>query len=439
VEGPRVADDVASTLVRLDLDLEDALPPSSHGVEPLGWSSDGTELLVTRWKGFVGTYYVVHADGTKTRVPNQSPGVGAAMAAISPDGSRVVFESQGLAVVDIEGGRAVKLPYPTGGEPDGSVTFSSDGTQIAYIANGRVWLVNADGTDAHEILADEPALVKGADSITWSPAGDRLAVGLDDSIYTFAPDGSDFAKVITDGSSPFWSPDGSQIAYNGPSGLAIADADGSNIRAFGFASSGPWHPGESLPVSPAVPLVWSPVQERDALTVHRGGTWEDPRDASVRWVDVTRVRYSHADNQPFWSIELAAKPPPPASREPGQLIAHGLVLDTTGDGVADYEVGIDNDAPQPGDFHVWITDLATGKTDEQIGPPYGLPIEFGHPHVRSGDLLSPGALYLTFLYGTAPADLDPATVRFYAWASASRDGKVFASDYAPDTGWMTRT
>ena len=69
-------------------------------------------------------------------------------------------------------------------------------------------------------------------------------------IYTFAPDGSDFTKVITGGHSPYWSPDGSQIAYtiscldypNG-CGLAIADADGSNIRAFGFATSGPWHPG----------------------------------------------------------------------------------------------------------------------------------------------------------------------------------------------------
>jgi len=27
-------------------------------------------------------------------------------------------------------------------------------------------------------------------------------------------------------------------------GLAIADADGSNVREFGFATSGPWHPGE---------------------------------------------------------------------------------------------------------------------------------------------------------------------------------------------------
>ena len=26
-------------------------------------------------------------------------------------------------------------------------------------------------------------------------------------------------------------------------GLAIVDADGSNVREFGFATSGPWHPG----------------------------------------------------------------------------------------------------------------------------------------------------------------------------------------------------
>jgi RNA polymerase sigma-70 factor (sigma-E family) len=81
--------------------------------------------------------------------------------------------------------------------------------------------------------------------------------------------------VIEGGISPYWSPDGSQIAYTVPcdvnpdgywcpegsirrseydpqtgdlpAGLAIADADGSNIRAFGFAASGPWHPGAATP------------------------------------------------------------------------------------------------------------------------------------------------------------------------------------------------
>ena len=244
--GPSVADDVASTLVRLDLG-EDALPPDpgcGDWVEPLGWSSDGTELLVTRWKHCGGTYYVLYADGTETRVSTPS-GVGARAAAISPDGSRVAFESEGLVVADIDGG-AGKLPLPARGAISSMpLTFSPDGRQIAYFSRDAVWVVSAEGIDAHELLAVGPAIAQGADSITWSPAGDHIAIGMSerDAIYTFAPDGSDFTKVISGGDSPFWSPDGSQIAYTIPTGLAIADADGSNVRTFGFAASGPWHPG----------------------------------------------------------------------------------------------------------------------------------------------------------------------------------------------------
>ena len=137
-------------------------------------------------------------------------------------------------------------------------------------------MADADGSDAHEILADEATVFRGVSGPEWSPAGDRLAIGLGEyegggrpAIYTFAPDGTDFTRVITGGVSPYWSPDGSQIAYTipcdehpggrcpegsilrsefdpqpgeSPAGLAIADADGSNVRAFGFAASGPWHP-----------------------------------------------------------------------------------------------------------------------------------------------------------------------------------------------------
>lgn len=80
--------------------------------------------------------------------------------------------------------------------------------------------------------------------------------------------------MITGGIHPHWSPDGSHIAYTilcsphndascaqgsilraqydaqprmfggGSVGLAITDADDSNVREFGFAASGPWHPGD---------------------------------------------------------------------------------------------------------------------------------------------------------------------------------------------------
>lgn len=228
---------------------------------PLGWSSDGTELLFLREDPTDQTFpydrhlYLLHADGTETQVTPEPVGG----AAISPDGSRVVFAADrddGLYVVDAEGGQPVRIAE--GEEP----TFSPDGTQIAYLkvprsASGvpirreHVWVANADGTDAHEILADEPDLAEGVFGLTWSPAGGRIAMqnSLEGhvAIYTFAPDGSDFTKVITGGFNPHWSPDGSQIAYGVPGrdSFYVADADGSNVRAFDIgAASGPWHPGE---------------------------------------------------------------------------------------------------------------------------------------------------------------------------------------------------
>jgi Tol biopolymer transport system component len=235
----------------------------SEEVLPLGWSSDGTELLFMREDPTDQTFphathlYILRADGTETQLTRDAMEIRGA--AISPDGSRVVYSSDGLHVVDAEGGQPVRIA-----DEGASPTFSPDGTQIAYLvtASGpgeaHVWVADADGSDAHEILADEPALVVGADELAWSPAGDRIAIGNSlegrAAIYTFAPDGSDFTKVITGGINAFWSPDGSQIAYTRPydgprPGLAIANADGSNVREFGFAASGPWHPGtpESAP------------------------------------------------------------------------------------------------------------------------------------------------------------------------------------------------
>lgn len=264
--------------------------------EPLGWSSDGTELLFQREDLTSNDLccpdylYILRADGTETQLNSDSMYTNGA--AIAPDGSRVIFAAGdyrgvdvGLFVVDAEGGQPVRIAQ--GQEP----TFSPDGTQIAYVSYGltgaRVWVANADGSDAHEILAGEPALAEGSFSLAWSPAGDRIAMdnGLEGhvAIYTFAPDGSEFTEVITGGSNPHWSPDGSQIAYGalpGTPGLSIADADGSNARTFDFGASGPWHPGGTpTSVGPSVaPGAWaSPSASAAAFpTAVFAGLGEEP-------------------------------------------------------------------------------------------------------------------------------------------------------------------
>jgi hypothetical protein len=225
----------------------------------------------------------------------------------------------------------------------------------------------------------------------------------------------------------------------GALGLAIAIAGGwLGVNAIRSTPRVPAEHPSPTPTPTPTP-VWSPVREGGDLAVYRGSARVDPRDTAVSWVDVERVSYTEGSTQPSWSIELAARPPLAANLEPGHLIAYGLVLDTTSDGVADYVIGIDNAAPKQGDFHVWVTDLATGETDEQIGGPYGFPIEFFHPDERRpDDPPGPPTMTFTFFPSLAPADLDPDTVRFYAWASEARGGEVVATDYAPDAGWMTR-
>ena len=238
---------------------------------PLGWSSDGTRLLIMqtiRGEQVVaegpGTsrLVVLHADGSETQVAERQAWIPGAT--ISPDGSRVVFATyQALYSVDVDGGRPVLLLE--GGEDEVyAPTFSPDGAKIAYVVGSgdhshRVSVMNADGSDAHQILANDTT--RGASHVlglAWSPADDRIAFGNDVDTYTFAPDGSGFTQVLADGTRPYWSPDGSQLAYSplclqdeDGCSLAIANSDGSDARVLGFARSGPWHPGGAeIPPAP---------------------------------------------------------------------------------------------------------------------------------------------------------------------------------------------
>ena len=204
---------------------------TSGGGTPLGWSADGTRLLIMRDM----LLFVLHSDGSETQVTERPMAMRGA--AISPDGSRVVFATiDGAAntgfvfAVDADGGPAEVLLELDGLE---GVTFSPDGTRIAYVSGHgdsghRVSVMDADGTNPREILANDVTLGGGHDyGIAWSPAGDRIALGIEGVIYTFAPDGSGFTEALVGGRlQPFWSPDGSQLETRGPWHPGMLENDG---------------------------------------------------------------------------------------------------------------------------------------------------------------------------------------------------------------------
>ena len=152
------------------------------------------------------------------------------------------------------------------------------------------------------------------------------------------------------------------------------------------------------------------------------------------WVDIHEVGFCQGQTACI-RITLVSNHPPvvdPAE----QWIAYGVVVDDDGDGVADRRFGVDNSQyTAPGkdpQRRQWITDLHTGRTllEDDFGetffdtfyPPgtYGVDgarLSFG------GDATGGGKI------GALPE-------RYYAWASVIENGRVVATDYAPDAGWL---
>ncbi len=109
----------------------------------------------------------------------------------------------------------------------------------------------------------------------------------------------------------------------------------------------------------------------------------------------------------------------------------GVVFDDDRDGVPDRRVGKDNTAETMAGWNanrVWITDLHTGRTVVQEGDRVGEVYVGAYFHGRFSfghDTPSEG------MKGTSLVNRP-----LYLWASVIQDGRVVATDYAPDVGWL---
>lgn len=203
---------------------------------------------------------------------------------------------------------------------------------------------------------------------------------------------------------------------------------------------------DSIEIEPAPPQDWpAPVRAEpvgDPVIVPLAGGYTDPsgdiESFDVPWVDIQSVTAGNGKGS-VW-VDVVAIPPSPRGESNEPRIAYGLVFDTDLDGVADVRHGMDRIPAEltpwgstPGDrveaaddadwdVRAWRTDLRTGTT------------ESGNSDSSVCDCFYPDGGDTAYIY---PGQAIPG--RFYAWASVIQDGRVVATDYAPDSGWLDST
>jgi len=229
-----------------------------------------------------GDRYQIFTTGADGKDTTKIPSAGHAFApAFAPDGRRLaVFRElgsqSGVWVFDLDSGtwagRVAALP---GDLMDSTApAWSPDGQKIVYTLDQELHIVDADGTNAHPVLAEEDSLV--AYEPSWSPNGGQIAfrgctpISPTDcifNIYTVTPAGTGLTKLTSAVTSdPNWSPDGSRIAYTraGPSNsdIWVMDADGENqtpVTSTGGRTNREMHPA------------WSPQGDRIAFFDQQAG------------------------------------------------------------------------------------------------------------------------------------------------------------------------
>lgn len=187
-----------------------------------------------------------------------------------------------------------------GAEP----AWSPDGSELAYVRDGLVYVARTDGTAERVVGAgDYPA---------WSPDGTRLVVsrydgktgvsrprGVEQLVVLTLADGS--AQQLTDlpddATLPAWSPDGSTIAFTTPSSLYRVAAAG------GEAPAPISIPGLKTNGGPS----WSPDGSSLAFLDDGGNVWTSAPDGSgARQITFALVAPTSFAARPAWSPDGAS-------------------------------------------------------------------------------------------------------------------------------------
>ena len=173
--------------------------------------------------------YVMNEDGTgQTLIAETTQG---SHLTWSPDGTMLAFDDVGaIYVVSSDGTGERRLS--TGPGRDQTPAWSPDGRKIAVRSlegmTGGITVIDVDDGGRRRLTDN---MMDGMPA--WSPDGTMIAFSRNTDIHLIRVDGSSLRRFTSlEGyeDAPTWSPDGRQIAFRHNSTISVADVDGGRAR-----------------------------------------------------------------------------------------------------------------------------------------------------------------------------------------------------------------
>jgi Tol biopolymer transport system component len=218
----------------------------------------------------------------------------------------------GLAVLALRPDSAERPTSEVQSSPTGVVGAGRANGLIAFGCGYHICTMSPDGTNITDLSKpDDPSIVLAAYEPVWSPDGTKIAFygyprgavrgGANYDVYVMNADGSGVTNLTTSPADvaswfsqldPKWSPDGTNIAYDGDDGLYVMNADGSDQTKVAAGQDASWSPdGTRIAFEGAGGAIWSVAPDGSGVVQLTSGAGFDGFPAYSP--EGTKIAYYH--------------------------------------------------------------------------------------------------------------------------------------------------